>query len=115
MTKIEKDLEKVTHPSIIQIGKHLINMGNQNENIKSLLDKDNKSIEEMYKHVTAEARKLAENSSIFVDDETVYDWALNYYEDDLIVIAKTKKEENASESIKTEIELPEEEDDVFEI
>lgn len=115
MLKIEKDLMKEEHPPVIRIANHLIEVSKIDGLVKETLDKENKSLKEMYSYVTSEAKKKAVNGSAMIEDAEVYGWAQHYYADDSIINSKTKKEMSTSVQSTKDIELPEEEIDVFEI
>lgn len=54
--------------------------------------KANKSIEECIKYIYSQARKLANGgNAVGVDDETVYGWAVHYYDEDDIKVDKVKE------------------------
>lgn len=54
--------------------------------------KANKSIKECCKYIYSQARKLAKGSnSVGIDDETVYGWAVHYYDEDDIKVDKVQE------------------------
>lgn len=73
--------------------------------------KANKSIEECIKYIYSQARKLAKGgNAVGVDDETVYGWAVHYYDEDNIKVEDVKERvevvASAAEPIRTEQPKP---------
>lgn len=73
--------------------------------------KANKSIEECIKYIYSQARKLAKGgNAVGVDDETVYGWAVHYYDEDNIKVEDVKERVEvvspAAEPIRTEQPKP---------
>lgn len=112
MLKIEKDLLQEEHPSVIRIANHLIEVSRKDNLVKATLDKDNKSLKEMYSYVTSEAKKKAVNGSAMIEDIEVYGWAQHYYDEDTIDLEPKHKTDISNKKI-TDISLPVEEMDVF--
>lgn len=40
-----------------------------------------RTIAKCYEHIISQARKLAKGKSVMVDDKTVFNWAIEFYED----------------------------------
>lgn len=110
--KIQSDLEQAKNPSIIRIANHLIAKASEDALLQTTFDKPNKSLDEMYKYVTSEARKQAVAGSACIDDETVYGWAQHYYDEDSIVMNVITKQKDTKAKVE-EVELPDEDLDVF--
>lgn len=110
--KIQTDLEQVKNPSIIKIANYLIDQSANDSLIAQTLDKPNKSLSEMWKYIYEEARKQKVDNASIVDDMTVYGWAQHYYDEDSIVMDAPKKGKDTNTKV-AEIELPEEDLDVF--
>lgn len=54
--------------------------------------KANKSIKECCKYIYSQAKKLAKGgNAVGVDDETVYGWAVHYYDEDDIKVDKVQE------------------------
>ncbi|AMC94235.1 hypothetical protein AOC36_09640 [Erysipelothrix larvae] len=112
MLKIQLDLEKETHPSIVRIAQHLLDNAMKDSSVSESLDKPNKSLEGMYKFVTSEAKKVSQNGAAMVEDETVFGWAQHYYDEDLLDF-EPKKGKDTSMQKTEELVLPDEDEDVF--
>lgn len=95
-------------------------MSKFNEVIKSYLDKrakedplfaetynkKNKSIEECCKYIYSQARKAAKGGDVVgIDSETVYGWAVHYYDEDNIKVENVKEgvEVSTPDSVKEEV------------
>lgn len=54
--------------------------------------KENKSIQECYKYIYSQAKKLLAKggNAVGVDDDTVYGWAVHYYDEDDIKVENVK-------------------------
>ncbi|MGY3725440.1 PcfK-like protein [Granulicatella balaenopterae] len=61
-----------------------------NDLFQNILKKD-KTIIDAFKYCTEKARKLAVSNCAMVEDTTVYQWIVDYYADDTIVIKQNKK------------------------
>ena len=100
--KIIEDLKLAKNPSIIKIANHLIAKAENDQLITKTLNKPNKSLDEMFKYVSSEAKKKAQNGVACIEDDEVYGWAQHYYDEDSIVLSKKvepkqkKKEEKIS-------------------
>ncbi len=77
-----KQLTECTNPTIKIIAQYLLSR----DDIK--LDNPKKSLDEMFSYITGEARKHAKNNCAAIDDDTVYGWAVHYYDEDNIKINK---------------------------
>lgn len=45
------------------------------------IEDSQKDIAKCYEHIISQARKLAKGKSVMVDDKTVFNWAIEFYED----------------------------------
>lgn len=45
------------------------------------IEDSQKGIAKCYEHIISQARKLAKGKSVMVDDKTVFNWAIEFYED----------------------------------
>ena len=86
MGKFEEELKEIKVPSIVKVAEYLL----KREDIKSNLEKENKSLKEMWNYICGEAKKLADNNCACVTDETVYEWAVHYYDEDNIKVESLK-------------------------
>ena len=67
----------------------------QCEQIPAFIDKvlnEKKTLNECCEYIVAEAKKIAKNNKVSVKDETVYGWALHYFEEENL---KFEKESSA--------------------
>ena len=54
--------------------------------------KENKSIQECCKYIYSQARKIAKGgNAVGVDDDTVFGWAVHYYDEDDIKVEEVKE------------------------
>lgn len=54
--------------------------------------KENKNIQECCKYIYSQARKIAKgDNAIGVDDDTVFGWAVHYYDEDNIKVEEVKE------------------------
>lgn len=102
LVKFKKELDEVTDPAIKKVGEYLLTR----EDIHKNLEKENKSLNEMWNYIVSEARRVAVGQCAAVDSETVFGWAVHYYdEDNLKVVAKNNyvrtavTKDNSSEEI----------------
>lgn len=87
MGKFEEELKKVKNVSIKKVCAYL----KTREDIKLNLEKENKSIDEMWEYIKSEARKQAKNGCACIEDNQVYEWAVHYYDEDDIKVESFKK------------------------
>ena len=90
MGKFEEELKKVKNDSIKKVCAYL----KTREDIKLNLEKENKSIDEMWEYIKSEARKQAKNGCACIEDNQVYEWAVHYYDEDDIKVESFKKIDN---------------------
>lgn len=69
------------------IKNYLDNRASEDELFAKSYAKENKSLDECCQYILGEARKLG--SEVCVSDETVFGWAVHYYDEDEIKINKT--------------------------
>ena len=75
------------------IKKYLDNRAKEDSLFAETYKKANKSIKECCKYIYSQARKLAKGSnSVGIDDATVYDWAVHYYDEDNIEVEEVKEQ-----------------------
>lgn len=86
MGKFDEELMKVKNASIKKVCDYL----KTREDIKLNLEKENKSIDEMWEYIKSEARKQAENGCACIEDDQVYGWAVHYYDEDDIKVESFK-------------------------
>lgn len=69
------------------------------DDLKDKLENPKKSLNEMFKYIIGEASKHKTDNCAVIDDETVFGWAVHYYDEDDIKIAKVNaKAECVSQS-----------------
>lgn len=69
--------------------------------------KENKSIQECCKYIYSQARKIAKgDNAVGVDDDTVFGWAVHYYDEDNIKVDKVQErvEVVASPAVSAKVE-----------
>lgn len=87
MGKFDEELKKVKNASIKKVCTYL----KTREDIKYNLEKENKSIDEMWEYIKSEAKKQAKNGCACIEDNQVYEWAVHYYDEDDIKVESSKK------------------------
>lgn len=86
LIKFKKELDKINNPGIKKVANYLLTRTDIHKN----LEKDNKSLNEMWNYIISEAQRVAVDKCAALDDETVFGWAVHYYdEDDIKVSSKT--------------------------
>lgn len=101
MSKFKEELKKETNPAIINIANYLLSR----EDIKTNLEKENKSLHEMFQYIMGEAKKKAVNNCACLSDEDVYGLAVHYYDEDDIKInynIKANVKNSISNTVKKE-------------
>lgn len=84
-----EELIKEKNPAVIRIGKYLEERAKTDPSVERNLCKEKKSLSECYEYIVGEAKKRAENNCACIDDDTVYGWAVHYYDEDDIKIKST--------------------------
>lgn len=79
-----EELAKIDDPAIRKVCEYLLSRNDIKEN----LEKENKSIKDMWSYIVQEAHKLASGKCACIADEDVYSWAVHYYDEDDIKISK---------------------------
>ncbi len=70
------------------------------------IEDSQKDIAKCYEHIISQARKLAKGKSVMVDDKTVFNWAIEFYEDEQEGHKATKSDEIKVEpSVYEEVKL----------
>lgn len=77
-----KQLTECTNPTIKIIAQYLLSR----DDIKDKLDNPKKSLDEMLQYITGKASKRKTGNCAVIDDDTVYGWAVHYYDEDDIKI-----------------------------
>lgn len=86
--KFKEELANEKNPTIIRIGEYLAKRAETDPSVARSLAKENKSLAECYVYVRNQAKKQAINGCACVDDETVFGWAVHYYDEDDIKESK---------------------------
>ena len=73
--RLKKLAEGQQDPSLLKVIEYLINI----EDIDEMLLNVNKSLKSMVDYIKGEAKKLAKDGYCWVEDSTVYEWAVNYW------------------------------------
>lgn len=93
-----------TFESAIQ--KYLENRAKGDPLFAETYKKENKSIKECCQYIYSQAREAAKGgSAVGIDDETVYGWAVHYYDEDNIKVENVKEsvEVSAPDPVKEEV------------
>lgn len=77
-----KQLTECTNPTIKNIAQYLLSR----DDIKDKLDNPKKSLDEMLQYIIDKASKRKTGNCAVIDDDTVYGWAVHYYDEDDIKI-----------------------------
>ena len=80
--KFKEELANEKNPTIIRIGEYLAKRAETDPSVARSLAKENKSLAECYVYVRNQAKKQAVNGCACVDEETVYGWAVHYFDED---------------------------------
>jgi len=86
-----------TLSSVARISEHInsiIESGNK-ELEQKIID-SGKNINDCYKYITHKAKELATDGSCCIEDETVFGWAIHYYEDNELAEAEMKPKASTS-------------------
>lgn len=78
MGKFDDELKKIKIPAIRKIALYL----KSRDDIRENLDKENKSLEEMFSYILNHARQKATGGCACLSDEEVYGLAVHYYDED---------------------------------
>ena len=78
----KEQLEKCEREEIRVIADYLLNRND----IADKLDNPKKSLDEMMKYVVGEAKERAKDNWAMIDNETVYGWAVHYYDEENIEV-----------------------------
>lgn len=82
-----------------RIKDYLDERARQDELFAKSYAKSNKNIDECYDYIVGEARKQCKDSdSICISDDVVYGWAVHYYNEDNIMVGKSKESTESKES-----------------
>ena len=100
----KEQLEKCEREEIRVIADYLLNRND----IADKLDNPKKSLDEMMKYVVGEAKERAKDNWTMIDNETVYGWAVHYYDEENIevkpvlgitAVSKTVSKTDTSKSV----------------
>lgn len=76
------ELKKVDNPALRKVADYLQERAKQDSLFASSLKKEQKSLNECWNYIVAEARKKAKNNCACLEDEEVYGIAVHYYDED---------------------------------
>lgn len=93
--KFNKELKECKDNNILKVANYLASR----DDIKNNLEKENKSLKEMWQYIMSQARQMAKGGSICVDDETVYAWAVHYYDEDNLKVDKVNSIQSKESNI----------------
>lgn len=80
----KQQLEENKVPAIKIIADYLLTR----DDLKEKLENPKKTLSEMFKYILTEARKCAEEGCACIDNETVFGWAVHYYDEDNVEFNK---------------------------
>lgn len=83
---LKAELEKEQNSSIKKIGEYLLKRSLSDSSVATSIQKENKSLKECFHFIKNKAHDLATNGCACIDDETVFGWAVHYYDEDNIKI-----------------------------
>lgn len=81
MTFLEQ-LNDCKNPTIKCIGEYL----KSREDLSEKLENPKKSLDEMYKYIIGEASKQCAETCVAIEGDTVFGWAVHYYDEDKVEI-----------------------------
>lgn len=91
IAKIQEEMEKLkTNPLVQVLGKYLLVQCEANEEVAESVVKNEKTLDDLAKHITAYAKKKATNGMAMLPDEEVYAQALKFYGSKVGVTKSTK-------------------------
>ena len=73
---------------------------NASEPLKEKINNGKKTLSQCWSYIVSEAKKLAKNNCACVDDETVFGWAVHFFEEDSIE-AKDHYNSKVKSTVKT--------------
>lgn len=99
--KLTVELSKEHNRAVpsIPILNYLIAQVEENEELASRITLENKTIKECFEYVLQEVRKLLDGKNGWLDDQEVYDLAINYFISDDIEIKKPKPIERSQRPV----------------
>lgn len=86
MDKFMEELKTINDPSIKKVAQYLLSR----DDIQTNLAKEKKSLKEMWEYIRSKAQKQSKDNCACINDETVYGWAVHYFDEDDIKIEKIK-------------------------
>lgn len=81
-----EQLNDCKNPTIKCIAEYL----QSRDDLKDKLENPKKSLDEMFKYIIGEASKQCKETCVAIDGDTVFGWAVHYYDEDNIKIQKVK-------------------------
>lgn len=81
MKKFNHELDSMEDENILKVCNYLLSHAEENPQFQQVLDKPNKTIKGMWEFIVYTAQKQLHEKQQYccVSDETVYDWAVEYY------------------------------------
>lgn len=64
---------------------------NASESLKEKISKGTKTLAQCWAYITGEAKKQAQNGCAVIDDQTVFGWAIHFFEEDSIAPGNVKE------------------------
>jgi hypothetical protein len=105
LSKFEQELKEAKNPAVKTIAKYLLSR----EDIRNNLEKPNKSLKEMFEYIKSKAKKKAENGCACIDNDTVFGWAVHYYDEDDLKVKKVQATVATSENKESKSDIEEKE------
>ena len=78
---------------------------NASESLREKISNGTKTLAQCWAYITGEAKKQAQNGCAVIDDQTVFGWAIHFFEEDSIVPGKIK-ETIVAKAVKVEPSQP---------
>lgn len=104
MDKFMEELKTINDPAIKKVAQYLLSR----DDIQSNLAKEKKSLKEMWEYIRSKAQKQANGNCACISDETVYGWAVHYYDEDDIKIEQIKNSAVKSGKDKANVNIKQE-------
>ena len=78
--KLENEIEdNDDNNALVRIGNYLLDACKDSKMLSEAVINDKKSLEKAYEYIRKNAQKQAVNGCACIDDDTVFEWAVDYY------------------------------------
>ena len=110
--ELVKEKLKTDNKTLKVIADHLIEHCVIEPEFKNKIMNDKKSLEECMQYIMSEAKKQSINGSAMIDNETVFGWAIHYFDEEELQFEKVQA--RVDKSTKSNIEDTEEDEEDLE-